>query len=156
VELLHFDDARLPAHWREAARHTDANLLGIDHSALTVSDAARAIAFYRDTLGLALSAQQRNHGPSQARLDGLDDNEVEVDVVGLAPVTAPPHLELLGYRHDTAKAVSPVPCSDVTLMEVEDLALLGQRLGVTPAEQPLHLVDPDGHRLLLVQPNAPR
>lgn len=58
--------------------------------------------------GFSVISRQTNHGPEQARLDGVDDSVVEV--VGLAPVTGDdprcaesasaggPHLELLAYR----------------------------------------------------------
>ena len=44
--------------------------LGIDHSAIAVSDSARSIAFY-EALGLRVAARALNSGHEQARLDGV-------------------------------------------------------------------------------------
>ena len=67
---------------------------GIDHSAISVSDVGRSVAFYAAELGLHESARQVNTGPAQDALDGLAG--VTVDVVALAPEVAAPHVELLG------------------------------------------------------------
>ena len=99
VELLEFPPARLPQHWAEAGDGGDGGsclTLGIDHSAITVTDADRSIAFYHHTLGLRQQARQRNQGPEQARLDGLPAPLVQV--VALAPPHPAPHLELLAYQ----------------------------------------------------------
>ena len=69
---------------------------GIDHSAISVADADRSIAFYAAALGLAVTARQVNTGPAQDALDNLD--AVTVDVVALSPAIRSPHLELLAYR----------------------------------------------------------
>ena len=45
LELLAFPDGRWPAQWR--ARSNGDLALGIDHSAISVSDSARSIAFYQ-------------------------------------------------------------------------------------------------------------
>ena len=60
----------------------------IDHSAISVADADRSIAFYAATLGLTLGARGHNTGPEQDHLDGLDG--VSVDVVPLLPTPATP------------------------------------------------------------------
>jgi catechol 2,3-dioxygenase-like lactoylglutathione lyase family enzyme len=68
----------------------------IDHSAISVANVDRSIAFYLD-LGLRVSGRSLNVGPGQQRLDAITG--AEVDVVTLAlPGGAKPHLELLGYR----------------------------------------------------------
>lgn len=85
LELLAFPD------------ETSGPLFGrIDHSAISVADVERSIAFY-ERLGLAVAGRSLNTGIEQSRLDGIDD--ATVDVVAMrTPSGRAPHLELLGYR----------------------------------------------------------
>jgi catechol 2,3-dioxygenase-like lactoylglutathione lyase family enzyme len=110
---------------------------GIDHSAIVVSSAERSIAFYRERLGLQVTARQTNAGPEQDRLDGL--SHVQVDVVALAPEGGSAHLELLGYRVPEVRPRRPraVPATRIVL-EVDD------------SHTPELVHDPDGHALLLL------
>lgn len=160
VELLAYPEEAVPAAWQADAGTAVA--LGIDHSALCVVDAERALRFYRDTLGMAVSSRQLNHGAAQARLDGLPD--AQVDVIGLAPARPTPHLELLGYRGGPppypAAAGSPRPRS-CTMLLVDDMAALQARWrSAVPPLEPMRPLpqpgaalahDPDGHALLLCQ-----
>jgi len=105
---------------------------GIDHSAIVVADAARSIAFYRERLGLQLTARQTNSGPEQDRLDGL--NHVQVDVAALAPEAGSPHLELLGYRVPDVRPRRPRAWPATRIVwEVDD------------DHTPELIHDPDGH-----------
>ena len=71
---------------------------GIDHSAISVCDTARSIAFY-DRLGLVRAGGSLNSGPEQEKLDGI--TEAVVEVIALAPpMHRVPHVELLCYRGD--------------------------------------------------------
>ncbi|KAB1077612.1 VOC family protein [Methylobacterium soli] len=96
VELIHFPGGDAAARWSGAP----GLFLGIDHSAITVTDLDAALAFYAGILGLGLGSRSLNRGPEQARLDGVPDPEV--DVVGLMPPRATPHVELLHYRRPVA------------------------------------------------------
>jgi catechol 2,3-dioxygenase-like lactoylglutathione lyase family enzyme len=110
---------------------------GLDHSAIVVADADRSIAFYRDTLGLRLTSRQINTGSEQDRLDGLVG--ATVDVVSLCPVSATPHVELLGYRFPAINPKhSATPSPTCFVFEVESHSQLNR------------LRDPDGHPLMLV------
>jgi catechol 2,3-dioxygenase-like lactoylglutathione lyase family enzyme len=113
--------------------------VGIDHSAISVADAERSIAFYTG-LGLSLGPHQVNTGPEQDRLDSL--HQARVDVVALRPhAVASPHVELLGYQHPKGRAAPPgIPSSRLVLLVDE-----------TPDGAPsVTMYDPDGHELLLV------
>jgi catechol 2,3-dioxygenase-like lactoylglutathione lyase family enzyme len=127
-----------------------ATLGGIDHSAISVADPERSIAFYASQLGLRVTARQRNQGPAQDALDGLDD--VAVDVVALAPAIASPHVELLSYRRPPGRAGTIRP-GDIAASRLVFAPVAGpQNASVTlPAGggvlRLLH--DPDGHIVLL-------
>jgi catechol 2,3-dioxygenase-like lactoylglutathione lyase family enzyme len=134
LELLAFPRAREPDYWRAASGEL---CLGIDHSAISVADSARSIAFYC-ALGFEVASRSLNQGLAQARLDGLVDPCVEV--IALTPTQAPPHLELLCYRE-------PKP----TAYQVDPHDIAATRLVLQTQEHRAHPElrrDPDGHYLL--------
>ncbi|MFC6790265.1 VOC family protein [Methylobacterium komagatae] len=92
LELIQFPGGKSARRWADAP----GMFLGIDHSAITVSDLEGTIDFLTGILGLTLSERGLNRGLEQARLDGLDDPVV--DVVALSPPDPAPHVELLHYR----------------------------------------------------------
>jgi catechol 2,3-dioxygenase-like lactoylglutathione lyase family enzyme len=112
---------------------------GIDHSAISVADADRSIAFYTETIGLSLQSRSRNKGAAQDRLDNLDGATVEV--CALAPAAAAPHLELLAYRAPRGRRAAPMRPADIaaTRLIFSAASSTGARL--------VH--DPDGHALIL-------
>lgn len=135
LELLQFPSGRVPEPWRQDAAGP---FLGIDHSAITVSDTDASIAFWQ-RLGFRVSDRHWNRGPEQARMDGLDMPDTVVEVTTLRPTGgAPPHLELLCY-HATQIAAARVPDGSVYAAALH--------LQHAPGE-PGPLTDPDGHRLL--------
>ena len=134
--------------------------LGIDHSAISVADTSRSVAFY-SRLGLARTASPLNVGREQEKLDNLLG--VVVEVTALAPpMQAVPHVELLCYRGNFDRRELLTNRNDVAatqlVFEVERDALdaivaLNRDTTIsssTTAESAgLHalLRDPDGHLL---------
>jgi catechol 2,3-dioxygenase-like lactoylglutathione lyase family enzyme len=146
LELLAFAPGKLPRHWR--LHRGEGPFLGIDHSAISVTDTARSAAFY-EKLGFRVSNRSHNRGPEQARLDGLDAPDVEV--TALVPEQETPHLELLCYHRHARKVVAQRRNNDVAATRLV-LEASSQRLdgaGTTGWRSP---VDPDGHRLLIEAP----
>jgi len=92
LELIVFPGGPPAARWRDAP----GLFLGIDHSAITVTGLDATLAFLTGSLGLTVAARGLNQGPEQARLDGLEDPQV--DVIALEPPASEPHVELLHYR----------------------------------------------------------
>lgn len=139
LELIAFADP--PDRWR--ARAAEALTLGMDHSAISVSDVGQSIAFYCG-LGFQVGARQVNRGPEQARLDGLDESrDVEVEVVSLIPGGAAGfHLELLGYRQPAAVCGAVADALSAAVDRADCLVWTG-------APAAYHGNDPDGHRLRL-------
>lgn len=140
LELLEFPERTIPAHW--AARAARGIFLGIDHSAISVRDTAVSIAFYQ-SLGFTVTTQTFNHGAEQASLDGMPNPLVEVTALSLAAPT--PHLELLCYRSEAPPPRRVLFGNDTAATRI---ALAGA--GTDTAAQ--LVVDPDGHRLLLMTP----
>ncbi|WP_058633456.1 VOC family protein [Aureimonas ureilytica] len=132
LEFLEF-----PGGWeqRPAIAKTSEPFLGIDHSAITVSDVDASIRFY-ESLGYRLKARQRNRGAEQGRLDGFS-RPATVDVVTLETGQGgAPHLELLAYVDPPAISAPAVEGSPFAT----ELILSG--LTFASALQ----ADPDGHR----------
>jgi len=141
LELLIFADGKWPAHWK--ARLQGDLFLGIDHSAISVSDTTRSIAFY-EALGLRVAARSLNSGREQARLDGILAPQVEV--TALAPRQATPHLELLCYRSASPDRTIALDNNDVAATRLIFAVNRGW------PENPMRrqsLIDPDGHHLVM-------
>ena len=109
LELLAFPPEAVPEAWR--GRETGDVCLGLDHSAISVADTARSVAFY-ESLGLRVASRSLNTGPEQARLDAVADPVVEVTGLGF-PDRQPPHVELLCYRGDLSRPASDLAPGDV-------------------------------------------
>lgn len=90
-------------------------MLGIDHSAISVADIDRSIAFYI-AHGLTQGNRTLNEGPAQVALDGIDG--VVVDVVSLIPAYAPAHVELLGYRGFRRTIRDPLMPGDIAATRI--------------------------------------
>lgn len=133
------------------------NTVHIDHSAISVSDAERSIAFY-NLLGLQQTARRTDTGTAQDHLDGLSD--VTVDIVALAaPGAPPPHLELLCHKNPRGRDGGPRgrhDIADTTLVFAIDdpkkraEALKAAGFSVSPSAASIFVRDPDGHAVELV------
>lgn len=142
--------------------------LGIDHSAVTVTDLDASLAFFRDGLGLTLETRGLNQGPEQAALDGVA--APVVDVIGLKPSGAPtPHVELLHYRvpKRTAASTPRITARDrASTRYVFAVADLDATVARLRALQSVHAIQvsqdhgtagvrgPDGHGVILVRTGA--
>ncbi len=190
LELLHFPAGvgrpvwiEKAAAFQKAAKSTakssgmadsDAVFLGIDHSAIGVSDSQRSAAFYRDLIGLQQSYRVVNRGPTQQRLD--DSFNAVVEITGfLPPAQAGPGVEFLQYR---APAIGRPAREDVISNDIEHVrltfsvgrldtvaeALFAAQVpmlspGVVELDRQKHgysrgllVKDPDGHALMLTEP----
>ncbi len=158
VELIYFPVGTGDPQWQ---RDSPAEpLIGIDHTAISVSDTAASVKFYCDLLGFRLISRQINHGVEQERLDGLEDDIVEV--TALAPASeATPHLELLAYRTPCGRPAAMQPrdlASDRIILQVDDPGAILKRLMAALPNETLHyngfsvwVRDPDGYLLCLTQ-----
>ena len=141
LELLAFPEHEMPARWK--VRSQAGLFLGIDHSAIGVSDSARSIAFY-EGFGLRVASRSLNRGSEQARLDGLNDPHVEV--TALDPRHTTPHVELLRYR-SAPRASTVLRHNDVAATR---LVFEAASSPDAAAAREHALIDPDGHHLVIV------
>ena len=146
LELLAFPPGATPGHWRR--EHGNGPFLGIDHSAISVSDNARSVNFYQ-SLGLSVASRTINDGPAQAKLDHLDWPLVEV--TALTASECNPHLELLCYSERGKRPAIVLRANDIAATCVilgtkEQSLTMARGIGVSSVRQ---LQDPDGHHLAI-------
>lgn len=132
LELLEFSRSWKPPDWAGAS----ALFAGIDHSAISVADTERSVAFY-ERLGFIRAHDQVNQGLGQKALDGLDG--ASVAITSLRAPDGPPGVELLRYRTPAPVLATAAPRSVLATTLVLD--------GEGPGAE-----DPDGHRLVHAGP----
>lgn len=168
LELIRYPSGKGDPKWQ---RETDNLFLGIDHTAIVVSDTEASLKFYQDLLGMERAGGSENYGTEQEHLSRVPDAQLRI--TRLSSPTGP-GIEFLEYL--TPPDGRPIP-SDVrandlihrqTTLVVRDAEALVQQLrtqqstfvssGVVEIpEQTLgfkkgFLVrDPDGHALRLVE-----
>ena len=147
LELLSFPEGKVPAYWQ--ARPGAGTFLGIDHSAMSVSDTARSIAFYQ-SLGLQIAARTLNHGVEQQLLDGI--REPVVEVVALAPSRPSPHVELLRYRNASGPRTVSIQSNDMSATRLIFHSEAPASLAIGEESEFL-ILDPDGHHLQISTAN---
>jgi len=91
LEILQFPPDKGDARWQ---RPSDRVFLGIDHTAIVVSDTEASLKFYRDTLGLQVVGGSENHGPEQERLNNVPGARLRITTLRAAEG---PAIELLEY-----------------------------------------------------------
>lgn len=138
-ELLQYPAGGIPSQWNGLVPQ-NGFAIGIDHFGIVISNPASSIAFYAG-LGLAVSSSSLNQGTEQQSLDAAAGAVVEV--IGMSPSQATPHVNLLCYSTPMAAAAITVAANDIAATR------LVLRVDGPPATQG-PLIDPDGHRLLLV------
>lgn len=146
--------------------------LGIDHTAITISNTENSLSFYEIILGLKKAGSTINYGITQEKLSGISD--VKVKITGLRHHPEKEMgLEFLHYLFPLDGRAIPegLNANDLvsisTVMEIESLASLKQNLArnkipilsvgnfsprvLTISQNALLLKDPDGHRILVVE-----
>src|SRR5215813_14220830 len=68
LEVLWFPPDKGNPKWRVA---TDKLFLGIDHTAIVISETEASLKFYRDRLGMEVAGESDNYGPEQERLNNV-------------------------------------------------------------------------------------
>src|SRR5262249_10253244 len=68
--------------------------LGIDHTAIVVSDTAASLRFYRDTLGMRVVGESENYGPEQEHLNNVFGARLHITSLR---ASEGPGVELLEY-----------------------------------------------------------
>jgi catechol 2,3-dioxygenase-like lactoylglutathione lyase family enzyme len=91
LEILQFPAGKGDPKWRAVSGRL---FLGIDHTAIVVSDTDASLRFYRDALGLRVAGESTNYGPEQERLNNVFG--ARLHITGLR-AAAGPGIEFLEY-----------------------------------------------------------
>ncbi len=91
VEVLYFPEDKGDAKWH---RKSDRLFLGIDHTAIVVTDTDASLQFYRDLLGFRVAGESENYGTEQEHLNNVFGARLRITALR-AP--AGPGIELLEY-----------------------------------------------------------
>jgi catechol 2,3-dioxygenase-like lactoylglutathione lyase family enzyme len=168
LELIHFPEGKGQPKWQLPSTKT---FLGIDHTAIAVSDTRRSVAFYRDTLHFRVAGGSENYGNEQEHLSGVFNAHVLITSLRSNSGIG---IELLDYV--TPNSGRPIPADlkvpDISCWQVP-LQVEGSSASVNDIEelQNTHWVklpapdgsnreaawikDPDGHLLELVRRGVP-
>ena len=91
LEVIHFPPGRGDPRWQRPG----ANLfLGIDHTAIAVSNTDASLAFYRDQLGMRVAGASENYGDEQEHLNNVFGARLRITSLRAAKG---PGIELLEY-----------------------------------------------------------
>lgn len=92
LEIIWFPPGKGDPKWQMAASTNV--FLGIDHTAMVVSDTDKSLAFYRDTLGMQVAGGAENFGTEQERLNQVFGARLRITALRAA---RGPGIEFLEY-----------------------------------------------------------
>ncbi|MGH7845833.1 MAG: VOC family protein [Candidatus Binatia bacterium] len=167
LEVIYFPPGKGESRWQRK----DRLFLGIDHTAIVVSDTERSLKFYRDVLGMKLAGESENYGIEQERLNNVFGARLRIS--GLKAQSGP-GVEFLDYLapSDGRPAPSDTRANDLwhwqTGMGVSSAEAAAQKVKgkharfvspgpVTLPERTLEfnkgflVRDPDGHAVQLIE-----
>jgi len=155
LEIIWFPPGKGDLKWQLHGTNT---FLGIDHTAIVVSDTEKSLALYRDFLGLRVSGESENYGVEQEHLNQVFGARLHITALR---ADHGPGIEFLEYitppggRNLAADAKPNDLIFWNTHIIVDDVAKLSAKLresGVAFVSRPGNLRsqivrDPDGHAL---------
>jgi catechol 2,3-dioxygenase-like lactoylglutathione lyase family enzyme len=165
LEILQFPAGKGEPRWQA----TDRLFLGIDHTAVVVSDTTASLRFYRDTLGLRVAGESTNYGPEQERLNNVSGARLRITALRAVRGPGVEFLEYLAPRNgrpaagiqpnDLAHWETTVTTGDASL--ALERFLMQRVIFVSPSAAALAkpadianallVRDPDGHAVKVVQ-----
>jgi catechol 2,3-dioxygenase-like lactoylglutathione lyase family enzyme len=168
LEIIYFPPGKGDPRWQEK---TDKLFLGIDHTAIGISNTEASLKFYRDLLGLRKAGESENFGTGQEHLNQVFGAHLRITGMRAG---AGPGIEFLEYLtpRDGRPRPTDVHANDIvhwqTMIATDDLELLANKLRdahvrfvssgiVTMSKDKAGFAkgalvsDPDGHCVLLIQ-----
>jgi len=170
LELIAFPAGKGDPRWQRLAASGDRLFLGLDHTAIVVSDTDESLRLYRDALGLRVAGESENWGTEQEHLNNVFGARLRITGLRAA---AGPGIEFLEYvaPRDGRPAPEDLRANDLlhwqTTLRSADVRGASRRLPTTlalfvspgdvvlpegsPFRRGLLIRDPDGHALRLVE-----
>lgn len=138
LEILSFPSGKGNPKWHLA---TGRLFLGIDHTAIVISNTDASLRFYRDRLGLQVAGESENYGIEQERLNNVSGAHLRITALR---GDSGPGIEFLEYL--APRDGRPFPPDE----KVTDLVHWQTRVIVSSASAVAEIVrDPDGHAVEL-------
>jgi len=128
LEVLQFPVDKGDAKWHKSSEKL---FLGIDHTAIVVTDTDESLKFYRDTLGMRIVGESENYGTEQEHLNNVFGAHLRI--TSLRAATGP-GIELLEYltprdgRAMPANSHSDDLWAWQTTLRADDIQSLSQQL----------------------------
>jgi len=148
LEVLQFPSGKGAGRWQKI----DRLFLGIDHTAIVVSDTAQSLRLYRDLLGLPIAGASENYDLEQERLNNVFGARLRITTLRAAPEEL--GIELLEYLAPRDGRTVPVDlrANDIVHWQTTIVTPLAERLfDLAASRPPFSLVSP---RLARVAPGA--
>jgi len=92
LEVLQFPAGKGDAKWH---RPSEELFLGIDHTAIVVSDTEASLKFYRDVLGMRVAGESENYGTEQEHLNNVFGARLRI--TSMRAIDDGPGIEFLEY-----------------------------------------------------------
>jgi catechol 2,3-dioxygenase-like lactoylglutathione lyase family enzyme len=96
LEVIYFPTGKGAAKWQDSPQN--ALFLGIDHSAIVISDTEASLRFYRDILGLQIAGESENYGTEQEHLNNVFGAHLRITSLRAASGPGVEFLEYLAPR----------------------------------------------------------
>jgi catechol 2,3-dioxygenase-like lactoylglutathione lyase family enzyme len=168
LEIIYLPPGKGDPRWQEK---TDKLFLGIDHTAIGISNTEASLKFYQDLLGLRKAGESENFGTEQEHLNQVFGAHLRI--TGMRAASGP-GIEFLEYLtpRDGRPRPADVHANDIlhwqTMIAANDVDLLAKKLRdahvsfVSPGvvmmpkdkagfSKGALVSDPDGHSVLLIQ-----
>ena len=162
LEILQFPEGKGAVKWHRMT----SLFLGIDHTAIVVSNTDASLKFYQDTLGLQVGGTSENYGTEQEHLNNVFGARLRI--TGMRAVNGGPGIEFLEYLAPRDGRAYPADArandlfhwqTSLTVGSVDGVAqnlIKGKYLFVSPGAVALNetrlgfskgllVRDPDGH-----------
>jgi catechol 2,3-dioxygenase-like lactoylglutathione lyase family enzyme len=169
LEAIYFPPGKGDPKWQQP---TNQLFLGIDHTAIVVSNTAASLKFYRDLLGMRLAGESENSGTEQEHLNNVFGAKLHIS--NLRSRLASPGIEFLEYLtprdgrpfptdarpndllhwqttlvvKDAAATAQKLQRHQATFISPSVVVIPGQKLGF---KKGFLVRDPDGHVMRLVE-----
>jgi catechol 2,3-dioxygenase-like lactoylglutathione lyase family enzyme len=159
LEVLQFPEGKGRPKWHA---NNGRLFLGIDHTAIVITDTTASLHFYRDLLGLEVAGESENYGPEQERLNNVFGARLRITAVRGEAGPGIEFLEYLAPRDGRPYPADERP-NDLVHWETRlvsqsaaeiagELAQARSKFLSWPDQQKAFIVrDPDGHAVEIVE-----
>lgn len=168
LEIIYFPPGKGDPRWQKDSGKT---FLGIDHTAIVVTNTQDSLRLYRDLLGLKVTGESRNHGTEQEHLNNVAGAKLRITGLKaaqgpgiefleyLAPRTGRPapadsrandlwHWQTMLQTDDAAKAARKLRRAGSRMISPAVVDLPGKTLGFAKG---FLARDPDGHGIQVIE-----